>query len=219
MWQKIRKWLQQLVYRIIDPLVRNAVKIGITPNVVTTIGTLGNVLGAAVLVYAALGWPADDYSMVGWAGVVIGLSALCDMADGYMARTAGMCSTFGAFYDSILDRYSELVSLSALAFYFSQTGWPWASVVVICSLIGSLMVSYVRARAEGLGIDCAVGTMQRPERILITISGLIFTGLLQDIVPFDSLWLTIISQGIIAVFANKTAIYRIRHVERKCKEK
>lgn len=215
MWQKIRKWLQHFVYWVIDPLVRNAVKIGITPNVVTTMGTLGNVLGAAVLVYAALAWPADDYEMVGWAGVVIGISALFDMADGYMARTAGLSSTFGAFYDSVLDRYSELISLCALAFYFVQTGLPWASIVVFCSLIGSIMVSYARARAEGLGIDCAVGTMQRPERILITISGLIFTGLLQNYVPFDTIWLTIVSQGVIAVFANITAIHRINHVKTK----
>lgn len=213
MYATLRNGIQQFIYKVIDPGVRMAVKIGITPNVVTTLGMLGNGVGAAMLVYAALYCEAGDYSMIGWSGVVIIVSSIMDMVDGYMARTANMCSTFGAFYDSVLDRYCELLTLSGLAFYFMQTGWPWAAVVTFCSLIGSIMVSYVRARAEGLDLECKVGLMQRPERVVVTILGMLLTGACQSVVEFDSLWFVIITQGIIAVLANYTAFYRILHVK------
>ncbi len=212
-YDSIRDGIQHFIYKVIDPGVRAAVKIGITPNVVTTMGMLGNAVGAAMLVYAALECPASDYSMIGWAGVVIIVSSIMDMVDGYMARTANMCSTFGAFYDSVLDRYCELLTLSGLAFYFMQTGWPLAAVTTFCSLIGSIMVSYVRARAEGLDLECKVGLMQRPERVVVTILGMILAGFCQSLVSFDALWFVIVTQAIIAVLANYTAFYRILHVK------
>lgn len=210
-YSSIRDGIQHFVYKVIDPGVRAAVKIGITPNVVTTLGMLGNAVGAGMLVYAAL--YSEGYSMIGWAGIVIIVSSIMDMVDGYMARTANMCSTFGAFYDSVLDRYCELLTLSGLAFYFMQTGWPLAAVITFCSLIGSIMVSYVRARAEGLDLECKVGLMQRPERVVVTILGMILAGFCQPLVSFDALWFVIVSQAIIAVLANYTAFYRIIHVK------
>lgn len=212
-WTGFRNSIQQFVYKVIDPAVRAAVRIGITPNVVTTLGMLGNAVGAAMLVYAAMYSPAGDYAMIGWAGLVIIVSSIMDMVDGYMARTANMCSTFGAFYDSVLDRYCELLTLSGLAFYFMQTQHPWAAVITFLSLIGSIMVSYVRARAEGLDLECKVGLMQRPERVVVTILGMILCAVLQPVVPFDSLWIVIGSQLIIAVLANYTAFHRILHVK------
>lgn len=212
-YSSLRDGIQHFIYKVIDPGVRAAVKIGITPNVVTTLGMIGNAFGAAMLVYAAMYYPAGDYSMIGWAGVVIIASSIMDMVDGYMARTANMCSTFGAFYDSVLDRYCELLTLSGLAFYFMQTGWPMAAVVTFCSLIGSIMVSYVRARAEGLDLECKVGLMQRPERVVVTILGMILAGFCQPLVSFDALWFVIVTQAIIAVLANYTAFYRILHVK------
>ena len=214
-YTSFRNGIQQLVYKVIDPGVRMAVKIGITPNVVTTLGMLGNAVGAAMLIYAAMTGDGTDYSMIGWAGVVIILSSVMDMVDGYMARTANMCSTFGAFYDSVLDRYCELLTLSGMAFYLMRTGWEWVAVIVFCSLIGSIMVSYVRARAEGLDVECKVGLMQRPERVVLTILGMIMTGFLQSVVTFDSMWFLIVSQGIIAILANWTAFHRIIHVKNK----
>lgn len=214
----VRNGIQSLVYKVIDPGVRAAVKIGITPNVVTTLGMLGNAFGAAMLVYAALCCEKTDYSLIGWAGVVIILSSVLDMVDGYMARTANMCTTFGAFYDSVLDRYCELLTLSGLAFYFMHIGMAWAAVVTFLSLIGSIMVSYVRARAEGLGLDCKVGLMQRPERVVVTILGMLLTGFLQGIVAFDSIWFVIGGQIVIAFFANFTAFHRIIHVKKQLHE-
>lgn len=214
MYSKIRNLIQKTVYVIIDPMVKAAVKVGITPNVVTTMGMLGNAAGAALLVYAALYADVNDYSWIGWSGVIIIISSLMDMVDGYMARTCSMCSTFGAFYDSVLDRYCELLTLSGLAFYLMHTGHPWAAVVTLCSLIGSIMVSYVRARAEGLDIECKVGLMQRPERVVLTIAGMMLC-FLQPVVEFDVLWFVFISQALIAVFANITAFHRIMHVKAK----
>lgn len=210
-YESLRNSIQQFVYKVIDPGVRAAVRIGITPNVVTTLGMLGNAAGAGILVYAAISAPTD-YSLIGWAGVVIIISSIMDMVDGYMARTADMCTTFGAFYDSVLDRYCELLTLSGLAFYFMQTNHPWAAVITFLSLIGSIMVSYVRARAEGLSLSCKVGLMQRPERVVVTIVGMILAGFTQEIVPFDALWFVIGTQAVIALLANYTAFYRIIHV-------
>lgn len=212
MYSKLRNGIQQFVYKVIDPGVRAAVKMGITPNVVTTLGMLGNAVGAAILIYAALYAP-ENYSYIGWAGLVIIISSIMDMVDGYMARTANMCSTFGAFYDSVLDRYCELLTLSGLAFYFTQTAHPWEAVVTFLSLIGSIMVSYVRARAEGLQLECKVGLMQRPERVVVTIAGMMLCGILDGVVPFDTLWFVTGSQIIIAILANYTAFYRILHVK------
>lgn len=232
MYSKLRNGIQQFVYKVIDPGVRAAVKIGITPNVVTTLGMLGNAVGAGMLVYSAYTYyydsptcingmevsmipSAPDFSMIGWAGVVIIISSIMDMVDGYMARTANMCSTFGAFYDSVLDRYCELLTLSGLAYFLLRTGYEIGAVLTLCSLIGSIMVSYVRARAEGLGLECKVGLMQRPERVVLTILGMILTGFLQNVVPFDSILFVIVTQGIIAVLANYTAFHRILHVKKQ----
>ena len=215
-YSSLRDGIQQIVYKIINPGVVMAVKAGITPNVVTTLGLLGNIAGAALLVYAALS-ANSDYVLIGWAGVVIILSSIMDMVDGYMARTANMCSVFGAFYDSVLDRYCELVTLSGLAFYFMHFSYPWAAVITFLSLIGSIMVSYVRARAEGLDLECKVGLMQRLERIVVTVLGMLLTGFLDGVVPFDSIWFIIASQAVIALFANFTAFHRILHVKNQLK--
>ncbi|MGN0233035.1 MAG: CDP-alcohol phosphatidyltransferase family protein [Bacteroidaceae bacterium] len=217
-YSTLRNGIQSFVYKVIDPGVRAAVKMGITPNVVTTLGMLGNVLGAAILVYAALYHDHADYSLVGWAGVVIIVSSIMDMVDGYMARTTNSCTTFGAFYDSVLDRYSELLTLSGLAFYFMHIDLPWASIFAFLSLIGSIMVSYVRARAEGLNLECKVGLMQRPERIVVTILGMLLTGFLQGVVGFDSIWFVVGGQVMVAFFANVTAFHRIIHVKNQLHE-
>lgn len=215
-YSSFRDSIQQFVYKIINPGVRAAVKAGVTPNVVTTLGLIGNIAGAALLVYAAINAPTD-YTMMGWAGVIVIISSIMDMVDGYMARTANMCTVFGAFYDSVLDRYCELVTLSGLAFYFMQTSHPWAAVVTFLSLIGSIMVSYVRARAEGLNAECKVGLMQRPERIVVTVLGMLLTGFLAEAVSFDAIWFVAVSQAVIALLANYTAFYRILHVKKQLK--
>lgn len=211
-YSTIRNAIVKIVYWCLHYPVMVARKLGVTPNMVTTLGLLGNIAGAALVVKGGLD---GDPSMIGWAGLVIILSSIMDMVDGYMARTYNLTSTFGAFYDSVLDRYCELVTLSALAFYFMQIAMPMAAVVTFVSLIGSIMVSYVRARAEGLDVECKVGLMQRPERVVLTVAGMLLAGLLDGVVEFDSIWFVIVTQIIIAVFANITAFHRILHVKGK----
>jgi len=218
-FQDFRNAIQHGVYVIIDGPVRLMVKCGVTPNMMTTVGLLGNIFAAALFVYSALYVPADDYSVVGYAGLTMILFSIFDMVDGYMARTANMCSTFGAFYDSVLDRYCELFVLSGIAFYFVQHGYSVAAVVTFLSLIGSIMVSYVRARAEGLGLECKVGLMQRPERVVLTSVGAMLCGLLAPVVrdSFDPKWILLVPQILIAVLANYTAFVRINHVRKLLK--
>ena len=218
-YSSLRDGIQQIVYKIINPGVVLAVKAGITPNVVTTLGLLGNIAGAALLVYAALS-ANSDYVLIGWAGVVIILSSIMDMVDGYVARTANMCSVFGAFYDSVLDRYCELFTLSAICFYFMRHGHDFATIVLFLSIIGSIMVSYIRARAEGLDVECKVGLMQRPERVVLTSLGAILCGVCAEAVKetFSPIWFLLVPQILIAVLGNYTAWIRSHHVYKNIKK-
>lgn len=213
-YSTLRNGIQQMVYKIIDPAVRDLVRVGVTPNVVTTLGLIGNIFGAALIVRSAMQGELTDRTWIGIAGMVIILSSVLDMVDGYMARTAGMCTTFGAFYDSVLDRYCELLTLSALAFYLMTSGWLVGAVITFLSIIGSIMVSYVRARAEGLGLECKVGLMQRPERVVLTVVGMLLC-FLQPWVEFDALWFVVVTQTVIAVMSNITAFHRILHVKKQ----
>ncbi len=214
--KSLRDSLQQGIYVVINPLVRLMIAIGITPNMVTTIGLLGNIAAAALLVVAGYrtGLTGEvPWSLVTWAGgLIIGFS-LFDMLDGQVARLGNMASTFGAMYDSVLDRYCELFTLGGIAYFFIQAGRLGSSLVTFLAIVGSIMVSYVRARAEGLDLECKVGFMQRPERVVVTALGTILTGILgQCGVQWAELPM-IYAVWIIAVFANLTAFARIAHVK------
>lgn len=212
-----RDFLQKVIYVIINPLIKGMIKVGITPNMVTTIGFIGNIVAAAFFIDAAwkLGLDgAEAQSLnacmneIGWGGFIIIAAGLFDMMDGRLARMSGQSSLFGALWDSTLDRYSELVSLFGicLAFIRMEDGeWFWMGVVTFAAMIGSVMVSYVRARAEGLDIDCKVGFMQRPERVVVTAATAIITGITGNI------WWLAGGMLLIAVLANITAFWRIVH--------
>lgn len=206
-----RDYLQQLIYRIINPIVHGMIKIGITPNFITTTGFILNVVAAAVLVYAGIYAQANELVYLGWAGGIILFAGLFDMMDGRVARVGNMSSTFGALYDSVLDRYSELVTLFGLCYFLQMEGYFFYSIIAFVALIGSLMVSYVRARAEGLDIECKVGVMQRPERVVLTSLGALFCGIFRNITAFDPILILVVPLAIIAIFANITAFVRVRH--------
>lgn len=212
--KSVRDGLQQGIYCVINPFVRLLIKIGVTPNMVTTIGLLGQIAGAVLLIRA--GYLAGKtgnvpFDLVTWAGVVIILFSVFDMLDGQVARLGNMVSKFGAMYDSILDRYCELVSLGGVAYYFVQAGELWPALITYLAVIGSLLVSYVRARAEGVGLECKIGFMQRPERVVVTCIGVITTGILgQCGVEWANMVLAS-AMLLIAVFANLTAIARIQY--------
>lgn len=218
-----RDFLQKVIYVLINPLIKGMIKLGITPNMVTTIGFLGNLVAAAFFVHAAyvLKTPAgqcpegispetisEAYTSLGWGGFIIIASGLFDMMDGRLARMSGKSSLFGALWDSTLDRYSELVSLFGICLFFivyPADDYFWMGIVTFAAMIGSVMVSYVRARAEGLEIECKVGLMQRPERVVVTAAVAILSGITQDI------WWLAGGMIIIAVLANITAFWRIAH--------
>ncbi|MBD5366910.1 MAG: CDP-alcohol phosphatidyltransferase family protein [Muribaculaceae bacterium] len=232
-FKKLRDGLQQGIYVVINPFVKFLIKMGVTPNMVTTIGFLGNLLAAAMFVYAGIihrrevALDVEDqyqFGWIGWGGGILILFSLFDMLDGQVARIGNMKSTFGAMYDSVLDRYSELVTLGGITFYLlelqptnSALGEVGALITFV-ALVGSIMVSYVRARAEGLDIECKVGLMQRPERVVITSLAALLTGIVGKCVPveeFNALYILIGGMAIIAVFANITAFARIRHCRRE----
>jgi CDP-diacylglycerol--glycerol-3-phosphate 3-phosphatidyltransferase len=192
-------------------------RLGIHPNILTIAGLLGNALaGIALAVGAFL-----------WAALIIILSGTCDILDGYVARKSGKMSPFGAFLDSTLDRYSDLFPLAGLAFYFSGGGamfqnvgvepaksvYPWTVLIICLAMLGAFMVSYTRARAEGLGSNCDIGLMQRPERTVLLIVGCLMGSL-----PKIGLHLVQIMLILLALFSNITAIHRFIHVYRHFKK-
>lgn len=199
-----RDFLQKIIYVIINPVIKGMIKIGFTPNLVTTTGFVLNLVAAGMFLYAANEF-TDSTAIVGWSGGVILFAGLFDMMDGRLARMGNMSSKFGALWDSTLDRYSELFTLFGVAMYLILNGWIICGIVTFFAMVGSVMVSYVRARAEGLGIECKVGLMQRPERVVLTSLGAILCGI------FDNIWFLVVPIIIIAILANITAFWRIGH--------
>lgn len=211
---KYRDYLQKLIYTLINPIIKGMIKMGITPNMVTTIGFVGNVVAAFLFIHASQLTPISiGFSWIGWGGAILLFSGLFDMMDGRLARLGNMSTTFGAFWDSTLDRYSELFSLFGITLYLMTASGIWAGVITFLALVGSIMVSYVRARAEGLGIECKVGIMQRPERVVVTALAAIITGMTSN------LWWLIGGMTLIAVLANITAFWRVAHCYKQLKDR
>ncbi|MEM5774790.1 MAG: CDP-alcohol phosphatidyltransferase family protein [Anaerolineaceae bacterium] len=177
---------------IIDPAASFLLKIGLTPNGVTILGWVGH-FAAAVL--AAAG-------RFTWAGLVILILAPMDALDGAMARQRGITSKFGAFFDSVVDRYSEMVLYGGILVYYASRGDLLGSALTFIAMMGSLMVSYTRARAEGLGFSAKIGLFSRVERYLVLIPALLFR-----LVP--------VGMGILALFTNITAVQRIVFVNKQ----
>ena len=207
-----RAFLQKVIYRIINPLIKGMIRVGITPNFITTTGFVLNVVAAGFFIYAAIYQPYD-LALIGWGGGIVLFAGLFDMMDGRLARMGNMSSVFGALWDSTLDRYSELFTLFGICTYFLLNGWEWMGVVTFLAMVGSVMVSYVRARAEGLDIECKVGLMQRPERVVLTALGAILCGVCGDL-----LWLAV-PIAVIALLANITAFWRVRHCYKELRGK
>lgn len=162
----LRTNLQLGIYRVIDPFVKVLIKVGLTPNAVTLIGFILNIGVAGIFIWGAEETVRDDLSEVGWAGALILFAGLFDMLDGQVARLGNMKSIYGALFDSVLDRYSELIMFLGICYYLVANHYFLSSIFAFIALIGSMMVSYVRARAEGLGVEIKGGLMQRPERVV-----------------------------------------------------
>ncbi len=175
--------------RFTDPIVSPLAALGVTPNMISVFGFGGNV-AAAVL--AAGGY-------FPWAGVVMLVASALDLLDGALARKTGTVSTFGAVFDSVLDRLSEAAVLGGLLFHYTQTGGHTQEVVLCyAAIVGSIMVSYVRARAEGEGLALREGLFTRAERVIL-LSGALIIG--HGIVVY-ALW-------VLAVLSHLTAAQRV----------
>lgn len=216
--KSLRDSLQQGIYVVINPFVRLLLRIGFTPNIITFIGFLGNLAAAVVVAWAAYASLRSqlDWSLLTWGGALIIGFSLFDMLDGQAARLGGLSSTFGAFFDSVLDRYCEFLTVGSIAYLFICMGWDIASLLTFLALMGSLLVSYTRARGEGLGVVCKIGFMQRPERVVVTALSLLAAGICGQcgVRSFDPLWIVAVAMGVMAVFTNLTAIARISYMKR-----
>jgi CDP-diacylglycerol--glycerol-3-phosphate 3-phosphatidyltransferase len=183
---KLITWLREGSRGILESIARVLQATHISPNMLTVIGFVVALGVAAVL--------ASGQLLLG--GILMILAAVFDAFDGTLARVANRTSRFGAFLDSTLDRYSESVIFLGLLVYYLQAGIQTEAILVVVALMGSLMVSYTRARAEGLGLDIKSGLLTRVERVLILIAGLISGWMLV------ALWL-------LAILSNVTALQRI----------
>lgn len=217
-----RSFLQKIIYHVIDPFIRLLLTMKITPNIVTALGFVGNLIAMWLFLEAAqqLGMPVAErtdsvtpFMLIAYGGIVILAAGLFDMMDGRLARVGNLSSVFGALWDSTLDRYSELVTLFGICLVFVKADWFWMSVATFAAMVGSVMVSYVRARAEGLDIECKVGLMQRPERVVVTALAAIVAGYTAN------LWWLAGGMLLIAVLANLTAFWRIAHCYQELKKK
>lgn len=172
--------------------VRPFAAAGITPNMLTFAGLVFACASALAI--------ATDHLVP--AAILLFIGGAFDLSDGALARVQESRSTFGAFFDSTLDRYSEGIVLLGLVYLYGSQARPMELIVVFAALLGSLMVSYTRARAEGLGFECKEGLYARPERVMTLIVGLLLNHWL--------LWFLIA----LAVLSNITAVQRILHVWR-----
>jgi phosphatidylglycerophosphate synthase len=219
----LRDRLQKGIYVVINPFVKSLIRIGLTPNAVTTIGLLLNIGVAVIFIFGAEKSNRGDLSFVGWGGALVLVAGLFDMLDGQVARLGNMSSTFGALYDSVLDRYSECIMFLGICYYLVAHHYFLSSLFAFIALIGSMMVSYTRARAEGLGVECKGGLMQRPERVITIgvvaiacgITGYYIGGDYKVFVPgisfhvFETMSIFTIPITIMAIMTNITAVNRL----------
>ena len=187
---RFEAWVRRHAEALIAALGRTP----LTPNQVTVVGL--------ALTFFASGLVA--FGQLRWAGVVLIFAGTCDILDGALARTTKASYPYGAFLDSTLDRYSEGAVYLGLAAYFVTVGGPlqrWLVLATMAALAGSFLVSYVRARAQSLGFTCKSGLFQRPERVVVTVIGLLIGGPVLYGVVF-----------LLAIVTNITALQRIREV-------
>jgi CDP-diacylglycerol--glycerol-3-phosphate 3-phosphatidyltransferase len=197
------EWFKRGFVRLLNPAVDALVRRRVHPNIISTIGFLVTLAGAG-LIFARL-------LVIGVIVFLIG--GMMDILDGRVARETGLASKFGSFYDSTLDRVSEIVVYFSLYAYFRPLpDFWWVGYVVIAAMVGSLMVSYTRAKAEALGVECKVGLMQRAERVVLLGVGGALTPLAGAIRSEWQYVPLLLALGLIAVLANLTALERIHTV-------
>jgi len=207
--KSIRSGGRNFINKIFGPAANLLGRLKVSPNFFTILGFIFSLAAGLSFAFAAELPTLTVYSQTSFirlAGILILLSALCDIFDGAVARASGRQSRFGAYLDSVLDRYSETAVLTGLIYFFAVSGDIIHTVVTVLVLVGSIFVSYTKARAEGLGVECKVGLMERPERLILLIIGAIAGGY----ILLGALWL-------LALLTHITAVQRILHTRRNIK--
>ena len=187
---------------VIEPIARLLINLKVHPHVITFAGLLLSIL-------------AFNFFRQGlffYAGLVVILAGMCDVLDGRLARDTKTITRFGALMDSTIDRYSEVLMFLGIAMFFHDRQ-SYIVYLIIFAITGSFMVSYTRARAEGLGIDCKIGLMQRPERVTY-----LAIGSLLGSIPKTRYIFLILTIWFIAVFANVTVVQRVIFIRSKLKD-
>ncbi|MER6949889.1 phosphatidylinositol phosphate synthase [Nonomuraea sp. NPDC000554] len=198
------KLLRPAVTRIMTPLGKALVRRGIGPNVVTAIGTLGTVVSA--LLFFPLG-------QLAWGSLAITVFVLFDLLDGVVARLGGGGgSTWGAFLDSTLDRVADAAIFSGLILYFVLRDDVLMVAVTLFCLVAGALVSYAKARAEGLGLTCDVGLAERPERLVVALVAACLSGLGVPYILPVGMW-------VLAVASAVTVVQRVVHVHRQTRKR
>ncbi|MGH7353283.1 MAG: CDP-alcohol phosphatidyltransferase family protein, partial [Candidatus Rokuibacteriota bacterium] len=169
-----------------DPVGRGLFRLHLRPNHLTMLGFGVSLLAAAAFIAG----------QTRSAGLLLVAAGLCDLFDGALARVSGQVTAFGAFLDSVIDRYSDLVVLLGIVVFFARQPHTRGALLAMAALVGSTMVSYTKARAQSIGVECTVGLMERPERLICLIAGAVL-GLLEP-----ALW-------VLAILSNVTALQRI----------
>jgi CDP-diacylglycerol--glycerol-3-phosphate 3-phosphatidyltransferase len=185
-------WARRHFKGLLDPLGGFFIRLGLTPNAMTFLGLAGNVAAGVAL----------SQGVMQLGGLLILVAAPFDALDGTMARLMGQPSKFGGFVDSVTDRWSELAIFLGLLYFYLQSGNRLACILVFAAAMGSVMVSYTKARAEALGFDCNVGILSRLERFIVLGPALLLN------LPWVALW-------VIAILANVTAVQRALYVRQQ----
>jgi CDP-diacylglycerol--glycerol-3-phosphate 3-phosphatidyltransferase len=187
---------------LLNPIISALARLKFNPNILTNLGLLITLLAAVSFFLGNLFWAA----------IILIIGGNFDILDGQVARRSNQVTTFGAFYDSVLDRYAEIMLFLMINLHYSASVPYLISIITWLALAGSILVSYTRARAESLGLNCKIGFTQRPLRIILLIAGALAGHFFNINIFFACL-------AVIAILANYTAIERIVYVYKALKEK
>jgi CDP-diacylglycerol--glycerol-3-phosphate 3-phosphatidyltransferase len=180
--------VRPLVGRVVAPVVTRLARAGVTPDAITLAGTVGAVAAAVLLIGTGHLW---------WGAFTVTVFVLLDMLDGALARARGGGSVFGAVLDSVGDRAADAAIFGALVWWFAGPGDNRLLVLLslLCLVLG-VLTSYVKARAEGVGLRCDVGAVERPERLVLVLVGTGFTGLGIPYALHVGLWLLLVGSAV-----------------------
>jgi phosphatidylglycerophosphate synthase len=179
------------LHRVLDPVARLLLRMGARPNHMTVLGLGVSVAAAYVFSVGRLRWGA----------VLLAVAGLFDFFDGAVARLAGSDSDYGAFLDSVVDRYSDVAVVLGILVYYQQRNDTTGAVLTMATLAGTVMTSYTKARAQSIGVRCDIGVVERPERLIALIAGATFNLLTP-------------AMALLAVLTNVTALQRIIYTRR-----